>query len=61
MTDTTHHADDLNTEGKYIPKAYQFERDMDSGNSDKRVDSLQFDEEANTNFIYHDMNELIDT
>ena len=61
MTDTTHHADDLNTEGKYIPKAYQFERDMDSGNSDKRVDSLQFDEEANTHFIYHDMNELIDT
>ena len=61
MTETTHNADDLNTEGKYIPKAYQFERDMDYSAPERRFDSLQFDEESNTHFVYHDMKELVDT
>ena len=58
MTNTTHNASD---EGHYIPKAYQFERDMDYSAPDKRVDTLQFDEDANSHFVYHDIEELLTT
>lgn len=54
MTNTT-------DEGHYIPKAYQFERDMDYSAPDKRVDTLQFDEDANSHFVYHSMGELLTT
>lgn len=48
-------------EGEYIPKSYQFERDMDYDNPAQRVDGLQFDDEANEHFVYHDMNDLLTT
>lgn len=49
------------TEGQYIPVSQRFERDMDFIDTEKRSDSLQFSENANTHFVYHDMNELVDT
>ncbi|WP_311431805.1 phage portal protein [Facklamia hominis] len=51
----------MNTEGHYIPKSYRFERGIEETERGRRVDSLQFDAESNTHFVYHDMNELIDT
>lgn len=59
MTDTTHYASDTNDEGVYIPKSYQFERDMDQDPIDSRFDTLIFDDEANTHFVYPSMDELI--
>lgn len=61
MTDTTHSASDTNGEGEYIPKAYQFEWDMDVENAPKRTDVIAFEEDANDHYIYHDMNELVNT
>lgn len=58
MADTTHNAND---EGVYIPKSYQFERDMGTETQDKRMDVLEFDEQANEHFVYDDINKLIDT
>ena len=49
------------TEGQYIPVSQRFERDMDFIDTEKRSDSLQFSENANTHFVYHDMTELVDT
>lgn len=49
------------TEGKYIPVSQRFERDMDFIDTEKRSDSLRFSDNANTHFVYHDMNELVDT
>ena len=49
------------TEGQYIPVSQRFERDMDFIDTEKRSDSLQFSDNANTHFVYHDMNELVDT
>ena len=49
------------TEGQYIPVSQRFERDMDFMDTEKRIDSLQFSDNANTHFVYHDMNELVDT
>lgn len=34
---------------------------MDYSNPERRVDSLQFDEEANTHFVYKNMNDLLNT
>ena len=34
---------------------------MDFIDTEKRSDSLQFSDNANTHFVYHDMNELVDT
>ena len=61
MADTTHYASDKNHEGEYIPKSYQFERDMDVPEHAARYDSLQFGDQANEHFVYHDMNELLNT
>ena len=49
------------TEGQYIPVSQRFERDMDFIDTEKRSDSLQFSDNANTHFVYHDMTELVDT
>lgn len=61
MVDTTHEADDMNTEGQYIPKSYQFERDMDIEELDRRHDTLKFDEQSNEHFVYDDVDDLINT
>ncbi|PJH58661.1 phage portal protein, partial [Salmonella enterica subsp. enterica serovar Typhimurium] len=58
---TDHYADDINDEGEYIPKAYQFERDMDHPQKNKRFDTLVFEEEANERFVYEDMETLLET
>ncbi len=59
--DTTHNASDENLEGVYIPKSYQFERDMDTVDLDARLDVLTFDDNANIHFVYDDMDDLIKT
>jgi len=61
MVNTDHYADDINDEGEYIPKAYQFERDMDHPQKNKRFDTLVFEEEANERFVYEDMETLLET
>lgn len=61
MVDTTHETDDMNTEGQYIPKSYQFERDMDVEELDGRHDTLEFDEQSNEHFVYEDVDDLINT
>lgn len=61
IADTTHYASDKNTEGQYIPKSYQFERDMDREPTQGRMDSLQFDEDANIHFVYSNMKDLLTT
>lgn len=62
MADTTHNASDRNEEGVYIPKSYQFERDMDyDENISHRKDTIQFDDDSNTHYIYHDIEELVNT
>ena len=38
-------------------KSHEFQYGVD----DRRIDSLQFSEQSNTHFVYHDMNELIET
>lgn len=60
MVDTTHYASDENHEGEYIPKSYQFERDMDYTPIDDRFDSLEFDDESNTHFVFPSMEELLE-
>lgn len=60
MTETTHYASDTNQEGIYIPKAHQFERDMDVDSLSKREDLLQFDKEANEHYVLRDLDELLD-
>lgn len=59
MTDTTHYARDDNSEGKYIPKSYQFERDMDVEEPDKRQDHITFDDKDYELFVYSDMDSLM--
>lgn len=50
------------SEAEYIPKSYQFERDMDSNeNSRERVDSIEFGKDSNDHFVHDDMVELIET
>lgn len=60
MTDTTHHASDTNEEGVYIPKSYQFERDMDHGEEEGRYDSLEFPEGSNDHYVYESADALLD-
>ena len=38
-------------------KSHEFQYGVD----DRRIDSLQFSEQSNTHFVYHDMNELVDS
>ncbi len=57
---TTHEADDSNTEGEYIPKSYQFERDMDKDNFNDRNDTLRFSEESYDEFVYESLDVLLD-
>lgn len=57
---TTHQADDDNTEGVYIPKAYQFERDMDRDDVSQRQDTLEFPKEANQIYAYESIEALLD-
>lgn len=59
MADTTHYASDENAEGKYIPKSYQFERDMDAEEPDKRHDHITFDDKDYELFVYSDMDSLM--
>ena len=61
MANTTHSADDFLQEGQYIPRSYQFERDMEPTEADKREDYLRFDKRSNIHFMYHDVDELINT
>lgn len=64
MTETTHYADDKNLEGVYIPKASQFERDMETGDDIMildRHDNVEFSLGANEHFILDDIDELVKT
>lgn len=48
-------------EGHYVPKSYQFERDMDFlSDIEDRYDTLEFPEEANDHYIYDSMDALLD-
>ncbi|HFU4369518.1 TPA: phage portal protein [Streptococcus suis] len=60
MTETTHHADDILQEGQYIPRSYQFERDMEPAILEKREDFLQFSDKANVHFMFHSAEKLIE-
>lgn len=60
MTDTNHYASDDNAEGKYIPRSYQFERDLDIGQDEKRFDSLEFQEGSNDHYTYSSAEELLE-
>lgn len=60
MVETTHQADDKLQEGQYIPRSYQFERDMEPGNLDKREDFLKFTDESNVHFMSLSAESLID-
>lgn len=60
MTETTHHADDILQEGQYIPRSYQFERDMEPATLEKREDFLQFSDKANVHFMFHSTEKLIE-
>lgn len=61
MTNTTHSADDILHEGQYIPRSYQFERDMEPTSLQKREDFLHFPKEANTHFMAQSADDLVDT
>lgn len=63
MADTNHYATDKNEEGEYIPKSYQFERDLDiDDTNDNRHDTIQFEEDANDDYLYlGDIKELYQT
>ncbi|HFI0736382.1 TPA: phage portal protein [Streptococcus suis] len=60
MTETTHQADDILQEGQYIPRSYQFERDMEPATLEKREDFLQFSDKANVHFMFHSAKKLIE-
>lgn len=60
MTETTHQADDILQEAQYIPRSYQFERDMEPATLEKREDFLQFSDKANVHFMSHSAKDLID-
>ncbi|HFI0375285.1 TPA: phage portal protein [Streptococcus suis] len=60
MTETTHQADDILREGQYIPRSYQFERDMEPTTLEKREDFLQFSDKANIHFMFHSAKKLIE-
>lgn len=61
MTETTHHADDILQEGQYIPRSYQFERDMEPTSLEKREDFLRFSDNANVHFMAKSADNLVDT
>lgn len=48
-------------EGEYIPKSYQFERDMETEEQNARYDTIFFEEDANDHFVYDDMETLLET
>lgn len=60
MTETTHHADDVLQEGQYIPRSYQFERDMEPTSLEKREDFLRFSDNANVHFMTSSADDLVD-
>lgn len=60
MTETTHHADDILQESQYIPRSYQFERDMEPTSLEKREDFLRFSDKANVHFMFHSAKELVE-
>lgn len=60
MTETTHYADDVLQEGQYVPRSYQFERDMEPANLEKREDFLRFSDNANVHFMFHSAEELVE-
>ena len=61
MTETTHHADDVLQEGQYIPRSYQFERDMEPTSLEKREDFLRFSDNANVHFMTSSADDLVNT
>ena len=61
MTETTHNADDTLQEGQYIPRSYQFERDLEPATLEKREDFLRFSDKANAHFMAQSADELVDT
>ena len=61
MTETTHQADDILQEGQYIPRSYQFERDMEPTSLEKREDFLMFSDNANVHFMTKSADGLVDT
>ena len=61
MTETTHQADDILQEGQYIPRSYQFERDMEPTSLEKREDFLRFSDKANVHFMTQSADDLTDT
>ena len=61
MTETTHKADDILQEGQYIPRSYQFERDMEPTSLEKREDFLRFSDNANVHFMTQSADDLVDT
>ena len=60
MTETTHNADDILQEGQYIPRSYQFERDIEPATLEKREDFLQFSDKANVHYMFHSAEKLIE-
>ena len=60
MTETTHNADDILQEGQYIPRSYQFERDIEPATLEKREDFLQFSDKANVHFMFHSAKKLVE-
>ena len=60
MTETTHNADDTLQEGQYIPRSYQFERDIEPATLEKREDFLQFSDKANVHFMFHSAKKLVE-
>lgn len=60
MTETTHRTDDILQEAQYIPRSYQFERDMEPATLEKREDFLQFSDKANVHFMFHSAEKLIE-
>ena len=61
MTETTHQAGDFLEEGQYIPRSYQFERDMEPTSLEKREDFLRFSDDANVHFMTQSADDLVDT
>ena len=49
------------SEGEYVPKSYQFERDMDRDTVMNRHDSVEFQDGANDHFLADNMDDLLNT
>lgn len=59
MTDTTFSSVDELVEGQYIPRSYQFERDLEPKESEQRFDRLLFDNNSNSVYVTQDIDYLL--